>query len=173
MTYMWHYYREAEKLDSTVNSSEPSDLYLTLGAIRKLAALGVACMEENGAILRHFNESNPRHLAIVEFAPHAISRSDVYLVIEQERAHQDNAWGNDGNETSEELTIIRRYLGCADESWVHNVGDIKALQEIRKVVATAVRCMQNHGAPRGPGNDGKIGTFFEHLNLTRPSGSQQ
>lgn len=148
LTYMRRYYRVAEELDSTLDGSVRGNVLKIMEPIRKFAALGVACMEECGAILRDFDESNPRHLAINDFTPHAISRSDVYLVIEQERAYQDKNWGNDYDpSTSEELTMLRHYLNEADTAWTCNYGDAVALNQLRKVVAIAVRCLQNHGAP--------------------------
>jgi len=139
LTYMWHYYRIAEQLDSTSDTNE----LLSLTPIRKLAALGVACMEQNGIV------SRKRGTAVLHPCPSIA----VYDAIREERSYQATNYPDrepNGNplETSEELSLIRTYLADADQAWSKNRGDAQALNELRKVTAIAFRCMQTHGAPR-------------------------
>lgn len=170
LNYMWHYMHLASSADSTIDGSNPAQLWRTLEPIRKLAALGVACMEENGIVPRGAN-----------FVEGPVDLETVFLAVVLERHHQAATWPEyeHATETSSDLTLIRRYLQKADEAWADNYGDAQALDVIRKVVAIAVRCMQNNGAPqRLPlnvqfGNDRLIGSFFEHLNAAHPSGSQE
>jgi hypothetical protein len=138
LTYMWHYYRKAEELDSTLNVLDMAYLTRILEPFRKLAALGVACMEENGFVTR---------IKSIYLGP--ATRDLVYLAIEDERRHQISVWDDedDPQSTSTELTLIRRYLSAADIAWSDNEGDATGLDVLRKVVAIAIRCMQNHGAP--------------------------
>lgn len=138
LSYMWHHLRVVNEYDSTLDCSDPEQLLVVMDQIRKLAALGVACMEENGIIPRG-----------ADFREGPVSREIVLLAIAFERRHQATIWPEyeEGSETSEEVTMIRRYLRKADEAWTDTDGDAQALEVIRKIVTIAVRCMQNNGAP--------------------------
>jgi len=84
-----------------------------------------------------------------------VSRIKVYDVIKGERDYQ-NALGPERTDGSEKtvgdyLTMLRAYLNRADEAWIANSGCVPALHEMRKIAAIAVRCMEEHGAPRRVG----------------------
>jgi hypothetical protein len=76
-----------------------------------------------------------------------MKRADVYGVIDDERDYQDTLGADrtDGrhHNVAEELVIMRVYLNRAFDAWVSNPGDQKALEQIKKVVATGVRTMEN------------------------------
>jgi len=79
-------------------------------------------------------------------------RSDVYDAIDTERDFQDGFIANQGlthNKTvGEFLTLIRAYSAKADSAWVGQPGDAGALEEIRKIAALCVSCMEHHGATK-------------------------
>lgn len=73
--------------------------------------------------------------------------------IKSERVYQ-NALGTDRVETQEmplsvgeELVILDTYLRRAQDAYTSNPGCEPALNQVRKIAAIAVRCMENHGAP--------------------------
>ena len=77
----------------------------------------------------------------------------AFEAVKSERAYQ-NALGNDRVETQEkplsvgeELVILDTYLRRAQDAYTSNPGCEPALNEVRKVAAIAMRCMENHGAP--------------------------
>jgi len=84
------------------------------------------------------------------------SRSEVYAVLDGERAYQDamgaNAASGSGgkHEVAAFLTYMRDYLLEADHTasrdWSADA-DFKTLAIIRKVTALGVACMEQHGAP--------------------------
>jgi len=78
-----------------------------------------------------------------------MNRVDVYQLIDNERAYQDTkSLGTNSNFTvGEELVLLKSYLDLAFNAWTHNAGDVKALEEVRKVAAIAVRCMEHHPTP--------------------------
>ena len=79
-----------------------------------------------------------------------LTRKDVFFAIDQERDHQDKKWGTLGehpHEVGSWLTIMRQLLNDAERAYMSQLGDIGALDEIRKVVAVGVACMEQHGVP--------------------------
>ena len=79
-----------------------------------------------------------------------LTRKDVFFAIEQERDHQDTQWGTldeHPREVGSWLTIMRQLLNDAERAYMSQRGDIGALDELRKVVAVGVACMQQHGVP--------------------------
>ena len=77
-----------------------------------------------------------------------MNRQRVYEIIDSERAHQDRKWGDvtkHPHEVGGWLTIMRNILAQADAAWSSWNGDDKALEEIRKLAATAVACAEQHG----------------------------
>ncbi len=83
-----------------------------------------------------------------------MKRQEVYQVIEGERDYQDslqvqNDWAYNGQPSvTEELVMMEEYLQKARTEWVHNKGDEKCLDMMRKVVGIGVRCFENHGVPK-------------------------
>ena len=79
-----------------------------------------------------------------------MDRKDVYRLINEEREYQeilpDTRTDGHQHQVGEELVLLQVYTQRALNSWVDNPGDLKALCEIRKVAAIAVRCLENHGS---------------------------
>lgn len=77
-------------------------------------------------------------------------QEDVLAAVIGERSHQDQKWGTIGehpHEVGAWLTIMRKLLRDAEEAWTGQRGDLGALDELRKVVAVGVACMEQHGVP--------------------------
>jgi hypothetical protein len=77
-------------------------------------------------------------------------RYEVYSVVDGERDYQDRKWGTIDERPKQVgswLTLMRAILTEAEMEWAHTNGDHTALEEIRKLAATAVSCMEQHGAP--------------------------
>jgi len=78
-------------------------------------------------------------------------RNEVFEAIDSERDHQDQKWGTleqHPHEVGSWLTIMRNLLSEADAAYCCQRGDAGALEEIRKVAAVGVACMEQHGAPK-------------------------
>lgn len=74
-------------------------------------------------------------------------REKVYSAISDERAYQDRKWGTveeHQHEVGSWLTIMRTLLTDAERAYMSQNGDIGALDEVRKVVAVGVACMEQH-----------------------------
>jgi len=82
-------------------------------------------------------------------------RSDVYAAIDGERAYQGTLGPTrtDGEERSvgDYLVMLGTYYRRATEGWTNSAGTEIALDNMRKIAAIAVRCMEEHGAPRRRG----------------------
>ena len=80
-----------------------------------------------------------------------LTREQVYERIDVERQYQDHLPSNrtDGSDkqVGSYLTMMRHYMTKAEEAWTMNRGDSAALDNVRKIAAIAVRCMEEHGAP--------------------------
>lgn len=79
-----------------------------------------------------------------------MERQEVYKLIDGERNYQDNLseLARYRQKTvAEELVIIERYTRKALDAWTDNPGDEAALDVVRKIAATCIRCMEVHGAP--------------------------
>jgi hypothetical protein len=69
-------------------------------------------------------------------------------VIDEERAHQDRKWGTveqHPHEVGGYLLLMQKLLTEAAFAWSGQRGDEGALDELRKVVAVGVACMEQHG----------------------------
>jgi hypothetical protein len=79
---------------------------------------------------------------------------DVLTAIHDERVYQNRKWGTIAehpHEVGGYLTLMRKLLRDAEDEWQSKRGDISALDELRKVVAVGIACMEQHGAvPRSP-----------------------
>ena len=144
LTYLWNYYRVMEAVDSTVDADGPAH-DAAKDAMRKFAALCVACMEENGVVFRGQEPLTGPRL-----------RTTIYQAIDQERDYQEGLGGDRAqrpqgkrrlHQFSEFLTMLRHYLTQADAAWTGKAGQVAALDVIRKLAAIAVRGMEVHGAP--------------------------
>ena len=80
-----------------------------------------------------------------------MDRKNVIKLVNEDLSYLDSLSEErtDGHihSVGEELVLMNVYLGKAMEAWVDNPGDIYALDQLRKVTAIAVRCMENHGVP--------------------------
>ena len=81
-------------------------------------------------------------------------QDDVFSVVHDERVFQDRKWGtiaDHPHEVGSYLTIIRTLLTDAEREYTTGRGDAGALDELRKIVAVGVACMEQHGpVPRKP-----------------------
>lgn len=76
------------------------------------------------------------------------TRAEVYSIIDGERAYQDHKWGTPPERqqpVGAYLTVLRVILTKAERAWVENPGDLEALEGMRKLAATAVACLEQHG----------------------------
>jgi hypothetical protein len=75
-------------------------------------------------------------------------KDGVFAVIVDERSHQDRKWGTveeHPHEVGSWILIMESLLADARSAWSGNRGDAGALDEIRKVCAVGVACMEQHG----------------------------
>jgi hypothetical protein len=77
-----------------------------------------------------------------------MNRKDVYELIDDERDYQDSLGSDrtDGriHSVSEELVLLEVYLHSAFACWANYPGDDYALEQIIKVAALSVRCLENN-----------------------------
>lgn len=80
---------------------------------------------------------------------HGTSREKVYRVIDGERDYQDARWEDSPHEgkhtMAEYLRLMRNYQVLAMDRVIK--GEPAALDDVRKIGALAVACMEQHGAP--------------------------
>lgn len=78
----------------------------------------------------------------------------VLSAVHDERVFQNRKWGTieqHPHEVGGYLTLMRKLLTDAEASWSTQRSDEGALDEIRKVVAVGIACMEQHGpVPRSP-----------------------
>jgi len=72
-----------------------------------------------------------------------MERENVYKLIDNEREYQDEKWPNQRS-VAEELLIMQKFLDKSRTSYTSVLGQSVALDQIRKVVAIGVRCLENH-----------------------------
>jgi len=79
---------------------------------------------------------------------------EVMSAVHDERIFQNRKWGTiteHPHEVGGYLTLMRKLLCDAEQAWSSQRGDVGALDEIRKVVAVGIACMEQHGPiPRSP-----------------------
>jgi uncharacterized protein CbrC (UPF0167 family) len=84
------------------------------------------------------------------------ARADVYAAIDTERDFQDSFIADKEyyitHTLGEFILMLNQYAAQAQEKWTHHSdkedGFPASLHEVRKIAALAVRCMEQHGAPR-------------------------
>ena len=83
-----------------------------------------------------------------------LTRSQVYSLIDGEREYQDKVWPVEGDGVSASpegfLLVIEKLLSDARTAWVTTPlpkDSEEAMNFIRKIGGTAVRVMEQHGAP--------------------------
>jgi len=85
--------------------------------------------------------------------PNKTSREEVYRVIDGERDYQENLPSNRSENAkrirmvSEYLTMLDHYVRHAQDAWTTRAGIEVPLEDMRKIGALAVRCMEEWGAP--------------------------
>lgn len=74
------------------------------------------------------------------------TRGQVYAAINEERDYQDNL-KKGTRSVGDELCLLARYVRKAQDDLTQN-GKNAALDEVRKITAMGVRCLEDHGVPR-------------------------
>ena len=77
------------------------------------------------------------------------TRDQVFEAINTERDYQQKRWGDDvqkAQPVAAFLTFMRHYLTLAERE-ASKVSGEAALEDIRKITALGVACMEAHGAP--------------------------
>jgi hypothetical protein len=76
------------------------------------------------------------------------SRREVYKAIDTERDYQEVRWDGHTHTVTEWMVYMRDYI----EEGLHHVSrsanELQALEEVRKVTALGVACMEQLGAPK-------------------------
>lgn len=82
------------------------------------------------------------------------TRSQVYEAINTERDYQDSfvlpeRQYYETHTLGEFILMLNQYAKQAMQKWTHHadVEPPESLEEVRKIAAIAVRCMEQHGAP--------------------------
>ena len=81
--------------------------------------------------------------------PYQIDKN-VLDAVHDERVYLNRKWGTifeHPHEVGGYLTLMRKLLGDAEAAWSTQRGDIGALDEIRKIVAVGIACMEQHAPP--------------------------
>jgi len=74
-----------------------------------------------------------------------MDREDVYKIIDNERDYQKDKWNHRPElSIAGELLVMRNYINKALDAYVGVMGERLALDRIRKVAATGVRCLEHH-----------------------------
>lgn len=80
-----------------------------------------------------------------------MNRAEVYLLIDGERAYQDNLESDrtdfSNHTVGDYITMLTAYTRKAQDAWTNNPGTLPALDVMRKIAGIAVHCMEDHGAP--------------------------
>lgn len=122
--------------EEIVYNTEPAYM---LSKIWELAGLCIACMESQGIVNRHCPN--------VHYDVDNIE--DVYKCIDEERHYQDNLGPDRTNVTFHPiqgyLCMFDHYLRRAIDEWTLNSGDIPALNQVRKLAAITINCLEKHG----------------------------
>ena len=156
LTYMHRYLHIACEVDSTTGYTNTAHFLYARGAMRKIAALAVACMEDNGVLYRlppptvgesiveFFTGESP----VIRQRIEPVGRGLAYLAINQELRFQGWEEEDDTHEFSESLTLLRHRLRVADQAWDLERSAEPVLYQVRIIGAIAVRAIALHGAPR-------------------------
>lgn len=83
-----------------------------------------------------------------------MERKKVYEIIDEERDYQEKLTkktfrhNKSDKSVPAEIVMMQTYLNHAIHEYTDHYGDMFALDQIRKVVAIGVRCIENHSCPR-------------------------
>lgn len=78
-----------------------------------------------------------------------VDRSLVYEAIDTERDYQEKLARNTATDQRplEQMALIEEVLRRAKQDWYDKPGDFD-MNYVRKIAGIAVRCMEQHGAPK-------------------------
>lgn len=76
---------------------------------------------------------------------YSTDRNSVYNCIDGERNYQDARWGSKPHSITEFLTFMQHYLSEAIKKVSTTEVDSCALEEVRKITAIGVVCMEQNG----------------------------
>ena len=71
----------------------------------------------------------------------------VATAIDTERDYQKRKWGEKRHETSAFLCFMQYHMARAIAEASTKEGDADALEQVRKITALGVACMEQNGAP--------------------------
>ena len=80
------------------------------------------------------------------------TRQDVYEAIDTERHYQGRNWQSESLSVVGEITLLRYYLRQFEDHYQQEDDDLRirvpmaCMDDVRKMAAILVRCMENHGA---------------------------
>lgn len=80
-----------------------------------------------------------------------MNRQEVYEAIDSERDYQDQKWGSPNQRPKQVgswLTLIKVHVDRAMEKWASSDGDAEALEQLRKVAAISVACLEQNGVQK-------------------------
>ena len=92
-----------------------------------------------------------------DVATNRTDRASVYQAVDSERDYQDQFVLPERryyqtHTLGEFILMLNQYAAQAMQKWTHHTDAIddtpESLHEVRKIAALAVRCMEQHGAPK-------------------------
>ena len=74
----------------------------------------------------------------------ALTREQVFQIIDRERNYQDNLWPpHDGHKNSEHcLTSVQCYLRKAEDAWIASKSEVTTWQQLAKIAAIITRALE-------------------------------
>jgi len=83
-----------------------------------------------------------------------MDRQDIYAELNMEREYQDSLWGGRNHDKFHEpeawITYMEHYINLAKQELAtkhHDISIPVAMNNMRKVVALGIACMENYGCP--------------------------
>lgn len=83
-----------------------------------------------------------------------MDRKDIYEIIDEERKHQDSLWGGRNHDKFHEpeswIIYMEHYIAIAKKELAtkhHDESIPIAMDNMRKVVALGIACLENYGCP--------------------------
>lgn len=74
--------------------------------------------------------------------------SNTLQALHEERMHALAKYGDRSRSVGEHLLLIEKYFRDAKHAWQNNVGDNRALHELRKLASMTLVCLEEHGCPK-------------------------
>lgn len=93
-------------------------------------------------------DTEQEYMDYLKEGDYMITRQEVYNVLDAERDYQDSLWSgiDPSNSVGDYLAYIQRYLTAAINE-VDPTNPKGSLDNIRKITALGIACMERHGAP--------------------------